>query len=248
MGATPFLTIEYGLPGMLTVYGIVSVIFSICFLIFVKDKPPTPPAETDIERSSVFEGLKHIFKQRDMVLLIILLFNGIGIYNAITTWIEQMIAPRGFNAVQAGTLGAVLMVGGIVGCFVIPPFSDKFRKRKIFIFLCVLMSLPGLLGLTFIGSYSLLLASAFFMGFFFMGGGPIMYQYSAEITSPAPEATSQGMLVLAGQVSGIIFIFGMDRFRAESGSMTPFLLVMIALASIDIILALLLRESRMIEG
>jgi len=81
-----------------------------------------------------------------------------------------------------------------------------------------------------------------------MSVGPVVYQYSAEVSYPAPEATSQGLLVLAGQISGIIFIFGMDMFRTESGSMTPFLLVMIALAVVNIVLAALLKESKMIEA
>jgi MFS family permease len=247
MAATPFLTIKYGIPGMLRFYAIVAVVSSISFLIFFKEKPPTPPAETDYERTPAFEGFKHILKQRDMILLIILFFIGLGIFNAITTWIEQMVAPRGFNIIQAGTLGAVLMVGGIVGCLVIPPLSDRFCKRKMFIFVCVLITLPGLIGLTFVTSYALLLTSGFIMGFFFMGGGPVMYQYSAEINYPAPEATSQGLLVMAGQIAGIIFIFGMDIFRTESGSMTPFLLVMMALAFVNILLAVNLKESGMIE-
>jgi MFS family permease len=248
MAATPFLTVRYGIPGTLKIYGVVTVIVSISYLIFVKDKPPTPPAETGFERTSAFEGLKHIFKQRDMVLLIILFFIGLGIFNAIMTWIEQMIAPRGFSAVQAGTLGAVLMIGGIVGCSVIPPLSDRLRKRKMIILLCVLATLPGLIGLTFASGFALLLASGFALGFFFMSAGPVIYQYGAEISYPAPEATSQGLLTLSGQVAGIIFIFGMDMFRTGSGSMTPFLLVMMALGSVNILLALMLRESHMIEG
>ena len=247
MLATPLLAIRYGIPGTLKIYGILSAVLSISFLIFVKDKPPTPPDDADFERTSVFAGLKHIFKQRDMILLIILFFVGLGIFNAITTWIEQMIAPRGFSPVQAGTLGAVLMGGGIAGCFVVPPLSDKFRKRKIFIVLCVVLTLPGLIGLAFATSYALLLAAGFFMGFFFMSVGPIIYQYSAEISYPAPEATSQGLLTLAGQISGIIFIFGMDMFRSESGSMAPFMIVMIGLAAANIILSTTLRESRMID-
>jgi MFS family permease len=117
-----------------------------------------------------------------------------------------------------------------------------------FIFLCVLITLPGLIGLAFATSYELLLTAGFIMGFFFMSVGPIIYQYSAEISYPAPEATSQGLLTLSGQISGIIFIFGMDMFRTESGSMAPFLLVMIALAFVNIILALMLRESHMIDS
>jgi len=247
MAATPFLTVKYGIPGTLKIYGIIAVVVSISYLIFVREKPPTPPAESDYEHTSAFEGLKHIIRQRDMILLIILFFIGLGIFNAIMTWIEQMIAPRGFSAVQAGTLGAVLMIGGIVGCSTIPPLSDRLRKRKTVILLCVLMTFPGLIGLTFASSFALLLASGFILGFFFMSAGPVIYQYGAEISYPAPEATSQGLLTLSGQVAGIIFIFGMDMFKTGSGSMTPFLLVMMALASTNIILALKLRESSMIE-
>lgn len=247
MAVTPLLKNSYGIPGMLNIYGIITVVCIILYLIFVKEAPPTPPAETDIERVLVFDGLKHIFKLRDMILLITLFFIGLGIFNAITTWIEQMIAPRGFDEVQAGTLGALLMVGGIVGCLILPPLSDKFRRRKIFIVICVILTVPGLIGLTFVANYTLLLVSGFILGFFFMPAGPIIYQYSAEISYPAPEATSQGLLVLAGQISGIIFIFGMDMFRTETGSMTPFLIAMIVLAVVNILLAFTLKESTMIE-
>lgn len=248
MAVTPHLTIEYGIPGMLNIYGIITVVCVILFLIFMREKPPTPPAAVVTERVLVFDGLKHIFKLRDMILLITLFFIGLGIFNAVTTWIEQMIAPRGFSIVQAGTLGALLMAGGIVGCFVIPPLSDKFRRRKLFIIICMAGTVPGLIGITLITNYGLLLASGFVLGFFFMSAGPVGYQYSAEISYPAPEATSQGLLLLAGQISGIIFIFGMDMFRTETGSMTPFLLVMIVLAAINVVLAFLMKESAMIEA
>jgi Na+/melibiose symporter-like transporter len=245
MAATPFLKIRFGMPGMLKIYGVLAAAGAILFFGFVKAAPPSPPAEKDTERTLVLDGLKHIFKLKDMRLLIGIFFIGLGIFNAITTWIEQIIAPRGFSIVQAGTLGAVLMIGGIIGCFVIPPLSDKFRKRKLFIALCIAASAPGLAGLTFATAYWLLLASGFFLGFFFMSAGPVIFQYGAEVSYPAPEATSQGLLMLAGQLSGIIFIFGMDVFRGASGSMTPFLWVLIALAAANIVFAFKLEESPM---
>ena len=75
-----------------------------------------------------------------------------------------------------------------------------------------------------------------------------IYRYSAEICYPAPEATSQGLLMLAGQISGIIYILGMDAFRSADGSMTPFLLFMIAIIPINIFLAMRLKESTMVEA
>lgn len=247
LALTPILTIQYGIPGMLKIYGGFALIFTVTYLIFVKEKPPTPPAEVDTERTLVFDGLKHIFKQKNMIILLILFFIGLGMFNAVTTWVEQMIAPRGFSIVQAGTLGAVIMVGGIIGCVIIPPLSDKTKKRKFYILLSTVMTLPSLTGLTYATNYSLLLLSGAIFGFFFLSVGPIIYQYSAEVSYPAPEATSQGLLVLAGQISGIIFIFGMDMFRAEDGSMTPFLLAMIVLTALNILFATRLTESTMID-
>jgi hypothetical protein len=54
--------------------------------------------------------------------------------------------------------------------------------------------------------------------------------------------------MLSGQIAGIIFIFGMDYFRTESGSMTPFLIVLIGLSIFNILLSLMLTESEQIES
>jgi MFS family permease len=247
MAATPFLAIKFGIPGMLKIYGVVTVAGAICFFLFIKPAPPKPPGEIP-ERTLFLEGVKHIFKIRVMVILITIFFIGLGVFNAITTWIEQMIAPRGFNIVQAGTLGAVLMVSGIVGCFIVPPLSDKYRKRKLFIIICIIFSAPGLIGLTYANSYWLLLLSGGVLGFFLLSAAPVIFQYAAEVSYPSPEATSQGVLMLSGQIAGIIFIFAMDYFRTESGSMTPFLIVLIGLSLLNILLSLMLKESKLIES
>jgi MFS family permease len=247
MAATPFLAIKFGIPGMLKIYGAVAVAGAVCFIIFIKPAPPAPAAEAP-QREGFLEGLKDLFKIRIMITLITIFFIGLGLFNAITTWIEQVIAPRGFNAIQAGTLGAVLMVSGIAGCLIIPPLSDKYRRRKLFIVICIIFSAPGLIGLTFATSYWLLLISGIVLGFFLLSGAPVIFQYAAEVSYPSPEATSQGVLMLSGQIAGIIFILGMDYFSTESGSMTPFLIVLIGLSLVNILLSLMLKESKMIES
>jgi hypothetical protein len=47
-----------------------------------------------------------------------------------------------------------------------------------------------------------------------------------------------------GQISGIIFIFAMDAFKASNGSMTASLVVMIALMAVSILLGVLLHEPK----
>ncbi|MFH2076420.1 MAG: MFS transporter [Pseudomonadota bacterium] len=249
MALAPYLFMKFGIPGMLNIFGAVSVLGAVVFLVLVKERPPSPPGpEDEAQKALVFEGLKHIFRQRDMIILIAVFFIGLGIFNAVTTWIEQMIAPRGFSITQAGALGAAMMVAGIVGAVVIPLLSDRLRKRRPFVIAALVGACPGLIGVTFATGYPTLILSGVCLGFFLLGGAPVIYQYSAEVSRPAPEATSQGLLMLAGQISGILFIFGMDLFRSESGAMTPFLLVLIGLSVLNVIIAGLMKESALVKG
>ena len=99
------------------------------------------------------------------------------------------------------------------------------------------------MGLTFATTWWLLAVSAFLFGLFLLSAGPIGFQYGAEITLPAPEGTSNSMLIVMGQVSGIVFIFAMDALKAPSGSMTSSLVTLIALTLAAVCLALFLKES-----
>jgi MFS family permease len=248
MALTPPLLKAYGMEKMLMVYGIATLAGAIIFILFNRECPPTAPCPPGHdERIAVFAGLKHIFKQRDMIILIIAFFFGLGIFNAVTTWVEQIVSPRGFSIAQAGIAGSLMMLGGIAGAFILSALSDKMRKRKIFIVIAALGSVPGLFGFTFAGSYWLLLTSCFIFGFFLIGGGPVNFQYSAEISYPAPEATSQGLLVLAGQISGIIFVVGPDLLIEGGAAKTPAMVIFMALLVVCVIIDLLLRESKHVQ-
>ena len=72
-----------------------------------------------------------------------------GIFNGISTWVENIIRPRGFTPTDAGTLGALMVLGGIIGAVVFPSLSDKQHKRQRYMLLGVLLAIPGLVGVTF---------------------------------------------------------------------------------------------------
>ncbi len=248
MALTPILLKTYGMEKMLMIYGVATLAGAIIFIIFNREQPPTPPCPPGHdERIAVFAGLKHIFKQKDMIYLLIFFFAALGIFNAVTTWIEQIISPRGFNIEQAGIAGALMMIGGVAGASTLPVLSDKMRKRKLFIVIACIGSIPGLAGMTYATNYGLLLASCAVFGFFLMAGGPVCFQYCAEITYPAPEATSQGLLMLAGQISGILFIFGMDMLTPTGASKTPAMEIFIALMIIGIFLSSKIKESKLVK-
>ena len=241
---TPLLVNAYGMKSMLVSTGIVSAIAAVFFIATIREKPPTPAGPADQEvRSLMFDGLKSMMKQKDFILLLIIFFVGLGMFNGVTTWIEEIIGPRGFSGAQAGTAGGLMLIGGIIGAVVIPLISDSTRRRKPFVLLALAGLLPGLAGLAFARSYGLLLASSFVFGLFLLSAGPIGFQYGAEMTLPAPEGTSNSMLVVMGQVSGILFIFAMDAFKAADGSMTASLAILFALTVASFVLGLFLKES-----
>jgi MFS family permease len=167
----------------------------------------------------------------------------------VTTWIEDILRPRGFSITQAGLAGGLMIASGVVGALILPSLSDRFRRRVPFIVLALAHSVAGLAGITFATRYPLLLVGAGMMGFALLSAGPIGFQYGAEVAYPAPEGTTNGLLLMVGQVSGILFILGMDLFKApDTGSMSPFLVVMIGLLALGALLATRLRESALITG
>jgi MFS family permease len=246
LALTPYLAIHSSIPDLLVRYGIVSIVAMLIFFLFLRERPPSPPCPPNQEsRSLSLEGLSKMIRERDFVLLLLIFFVGLGAFNAITTWIEEVLNPRGFSITQAGNAGGVMIFGGILGALVIPLLSDRYRRRVPFLILAVLGATVGLIGVTYAGTYSLLLIASFIFGFFLLSAGPIGFQYGAEITYPAPEGTSNGLLLLMGQISGIIFILGMDAFKApDTGSMTMPLLVLIGLMVVCLFLGTRLKEAK----
>jgi len=242
MFLTPQLVLSIGIPKTLLVYGAASAAAAAFFLLASREHPPTPAGPD--ERALMFDGLRSMLKKREFLFLMVVFFIGLGMFNALSTWIEDIIRPRGFGIAAAGKLGGLMLGGGIVGAVVVSLISDHTRRRKPFILLALFGLIPGLVGMTFGSASWLLLASGFAFGFFLLSAGPVGFQYAAEITHPAPEGTSNTLLLLMGQVSGILFILGMDALRVRpSGAMTTSLVILIALSLLNVLLAAALPES-----
>jgi len=244
---SPYLFLRVGMQRMLILYGVAMALAAVVFLVAARERPPTPAGPD--ERTLMFDGLKAMLRRRDFLILLAMFFVGLGMFNGVATWIEDIVRPRGFTISQAGLLGGLMLVGGIVGAIVIPIFSDKTRRRKPFLLAALIGLIPGLLGMGFAGSLWLLLCSGFTFGFFLLSAGPIGFQYAAEITHPAPEGTSNSLLLVMGQISGIIFIFAMNAGRSPAnGAMTASIVGLALLAAGAAVLASFLPESPLYQA
>ena len=242
MVLTPILTETMSIPTVQLIYGGIAAFSSVLFVLFAKETPPTPPGPAGSEvRALMLDGLKHAFTVKSFWLYLFVSFIGLGIFNGVTTWVENIIRPRGFTPTDAGTLGALMLVGGVLGAVVIPPFSDKTRKRQQYILVGMLLAIPGLIGLAFATTGWLLFVSAFAMGFFLVSTSPIGMQYACEVTQPTPEGTSNGLIQLFGQAS-VVFVYIMEALKTEDGSFTPALLLAIGLLVVSAALVTQMKD------
>lgn len=242
MVLTPILIESTSIPTIQVIYGGLAAFSAVLFVTLAREAPPTPPGPAGSEvRALMLDGLKHALRVKSFWLYLCVSFIGLGIFNGITTWVESIIRPRGLTPTDAGTLGALMLVGGVLGAVIIPPFSDRQHRRKPYILLGLLLAIPGLIGVTFAADRWLIFVSAFEMGFFLVSINPIGMQYAAEITHPTPEGTSNGLIQLFGQAS-VVFVYIMEAMKTADGSFTPALLLALGLVVVSALLVTQIQE------
>ena len=233
-------SIEQGIDVVLWVYGIPALVGMILYLLFVKDKPVLPPNPIAAEKKvSMTIGLKSLFRNRDFLYLLGLFFIGVGAFNALLTKIDFIFKNRTLDidsTLAPGVVGGLLVIGGMFGAVILSALSDKYHKRKIFLVLAAGTAVPLTLLLQYLSSIVLLGMCGFVFGFFLVSAVPVGLTYAVEKTRPVPEATSNGILMLSGQISGlpIAFLFNMTAITVLFGA--------------ALILALLMREIKSPES
>jgi len=241
---TPIFMESISISTIQLYYGIAAAVTAVLFVTLSRETPPTPPCPPGKEvRALMLDGLKNALTVKAFWFGLAVSFIGLGIFNGVTTWIENIIRPRGFTPTDAGTLGALMIVGGVIGAVVIPALSDKYHKRQLFLFISFIGAIPGLIGLTFATSGTLLFISAFVLGFFLTSAMPVLMQYTAEVTHPTPEGTSNGLIQLFGQAS-VVFVFFMEALKNADGSFTPALVTASALLLLSILFISYMKDTK----
>ncbi|NCB00959.1 MAG: MFS transporter [Spirochaetia bacterium] len=240
-----------GIDKILFIYGIMTAVSAIIAIIFIRERPIHPVDDKEYIPTPFFKGIKHILSLKDMKIALILFFIGLGVFNAVSSMVDAITGNLGVLD-SDGLIGVFMLVGGVIGAVIIPLLSDKYMKRKFFLVLCIGGMVPSLFGLTFSSylfpghAYIVAIISSFLLGFFVMSAGPIGFQYAAEVSAPASESTSQGLLLLSGQITGLLFVAGMS-YR-QNIYLNSFMIFFFIIAIIALFLATKLKESPMMKG
>lgn len=229
LALTPVLVSVYSIATVQFFYGAAALVAGAAFVLVARDRPPKPgDLRASQEPVLMMTGVRSALRVRPFVVFLLVAFVAMGVFNGLSTWIEQIVRPRGFTPVDAGNVGATLLFGGVVGAVLISALSDRSGRRVRYLVVALLASAPSLLWLTFATSVASILTAAFVLGFFLTSALPVGMQYCAEIARPTPEGTSNGLIQLAGQTS-VVVVYLMAATRTSSGSYVPSLCVLSAL-------------------
>ena len=221
MALTPTLVRSMSISTVQLVYGGCALVAGVVFVAVARDRPPSP-ADLDggTTETATMVGVRQALRVRPFVIFLAVVFVAMGVFNGLSTWVEEIVRPRGFSSVDAGNLGALLLLGGVTGAVVMSALSDRSGRRVPFMALALVVAAPALLWLTFADSLLGLNVAAFLVGFFMTSALPVGLQYAAEITAPLPEGTSNGLIQLFGQAS-VVVVFLMALTRTPDGSFVP---------------------------
>lgn len=239
-----------GIKEILLMYGIFTFIAALLAIIFMREKPPKPFDDIPYSPTPFFKGIKHILSLKDMRIAILLFLIGLGVFNAVSSMVDSIAANLGVQD-SDGLIGVFMLVGGVIGAIILPLLSDRYMKRKFFLVLCIGGMVPSLLGLSFAHmlfphhAYMAAIIASFLLGFFVMSAGPIGFQYAAEVSAPAAESTSQGLLLLSGQITGLLFVAGMSY--KQNAYLQSFMVAFFILSIGAFVLTLFLSESPMMK-
>lgn len=232
MAATPPLVSAFQLRGTMAIFAAVTIAVTLVFFVVVRENQMAlRPAETPQN------SFRTLLKNNNLLLLFTLSFLGLGVFNGLTTWLEQILAPRGIDSEQAGLVGGALIVGGIVGAVVIPALSDAFGRRKPFLILCAAAALVTIYPLCETADYKWALIIGAAHGFFFMPAFALLLEMCTQLAGAPSAGAATSLLMMAGNGGGVVVILCMPLVN-RGGTFHRGVILMTVLLGITTLLGL----------
>ena len=241
MGLTPVLNESMGFKNTMIVFAGISIALTALFYVLGKENNLV---KSKAIAMSAMSEIKLLLTNKNLVVLLIVCFFALGVFNGLTTWLEPILKPNNVNAEEAGLIGAFMIVGGIVGSIIIPTLSDKLKVRKPFLALCCLAAMITIYPLCTMSSLNTLYLLGGVLGFFFLPGYALLLSMCEEMAGIEKAGAATGLLMMAGNAGAVVVIALMPIIIGESALWTNAIYLMLALISIALVFIIgFLKES-----
>lgn len=210
----------------------VSIISSVACVpsFFIPSAPPTPPSASashvlNHEPLNVRASLLKLSRSVEFWLIFLPFAVYVGLFNSISSLLNQMLEPYGYSEMQAGIAGAILILVGLVFAAITSPLIDRYKFYLAFIksatpiiAICYLVFIWAPSSSTIIYAYVVcgVLGAASF------GLVPVALEYLVEIHHPLGPEVGSTMSWTGGQLLGGIFIIIQTALKAGKRADPPY--------------------------
>lgn len=188
-----------GVGLLLLVHALITVVAAVIVLVALR----VPPSFAGEAPASIRLGwLRH-----DPVLWRLggLLFIGIGVFNAVATWLDAILAKFGHDD-AGGNLISVMTVVGIVGAAVLPSVAGRHNRRRAVLLTTVGLTVVVFLAVAAVHDLRFITVALAVEGFVLMAGLPVALDWSELHVGPQKAGTATGFLLLAGNLGGVVLV------------------------------------------
>jgi predicted MFS family arabinose efflux permease len=154
---------------------------------------------------SVAVSLRWLRGDRFMWLLAGLLFIGIGVFNAVATWLDSILTHFGHGG-ASGYLIAVMTVGGIAGGALLPGIVARRDQRRAMLEIAVVVAAVAFAVIAAVHNPVLGGVLLFAVGFFLLAGLPVVLDWSELHAGPERAGGAAGFLLLCGNLGGVVLV------------------------------------------
>ncbi|WP_201620107.1 MFS transporter [Psychrobacter maritimus] len=205
----------FGFSGMLLINVIITAVAVVGFLLVVAEKPKQQDSAISLHE------IESLLKNKRLWFISLAVFIAMGYFNGLSNWIAPILAPRGIDEATAGIITAMLIVGGILGALLIPLLSDYLQKRRIFLILATLIGASATYPLLYLTTGTATLLLSFILGFFLLAGYPLLIAAAEDTVHASQAAKAVAMLMMMGNLGGVIMVLLMQGVKGLTGSWTP---------------------------
>lgn len=242
------LVLEWGINWRMMFY-IFSVLTILCglFIGFVvkegkrqkKDvSNPVIDIETDISMLS-------LLKNRNLLITFIILFCSIYGFTVIMTWLPKYLqVERGFQGSEIGFISSLVPWAAIPGSLFVGYLSDKYGKKKIFVFTLVPIAAISLWATVYIQSIPLMIGALIIYGLFGkIALDPVLIATVSENVNPESYGRAFSLYNFIGMSSSIVAPFIAGYLADLTGSMAAGFYSAVIILGISLIIMMFFKET-----
>ena len=134
-----------------------------------------------------------------------LLFIGVGIFNAVATWLDTILSDLG-HPNSGGDLIAIMTVAGIGGAAVLPGLAARRNRRREVLLATTVTTVIAFLTIALVHNVFFVGCALAVVGFVLLAGLPVALDWSELESGPSRAGAATGFLLLAGNLGGVVLV------------------------------------------